>query len=183
MLARLVAGRGGEHPQGGGDRRADYLVRMHVEAVQDMMAEGRSRRHVIEQMATIGIPERTVDRYIQKARDLWRADRAAARPSELEASLHRLGHLSRRYESDHPAQAVACERLMAEIRGVRAPEKLEVAPVEVNVNLPAIDLSDLSEAVIAELRRKAERLRDLTQPPILALQEPPGTRGGGEEAP
>lgn len=93
-------------------------------------AEGMLLRHYAEPMAVqalrkeYGVSEKTARRYIDLVRDRWLETSDRGRPVRRSAAVNRLLRIAREH-SNSGTTLVACERLIAEIEGTRAPERVE----------------------------------------------------------
>jgi hypothetical protein len=75
-----------------------------------------------------GMSPRACDDYLRRVSAEWAAERAEARPTEREQTIARLTRLARTLEKRGAwGPLVALERLLAEVRGVRAPARGDVA--------------------------------------------------------
>lgn len=88
----------------------------------------------------------TTDDYIARVRERWATERAAAEPSERARTEARLTALSIKLESRGAWGAlVQVERLLCDIRGLRAPRSLDVR-ADVHVRDPAPEIWTVEEA-------------------------------------
>ena len=106
--------------------KAEYALRLDL--ADRMLRDGRSRADVVKAMrAEFGSSTRAADAYMRRTRDRWTSESAATRPTDRDATIARLEHLSGKAEKRGAfAAAVGAERLLADVRGVRAPERVEV---------------------------------------------------------
>jgi hypothetical protein len=182
----------------GGRRVGSAEVERRLAAVESLLREGRSRQEVVAEMASrFGASTRTADDYIARVRHAWAGDAAARREADRGATIARLEDLSRKAEKRGAfGAAVGAERLLADVRGVRAPQELEVRTTQAQPP-PELDLTE--EQVVEELssavevlaralargpteptRALAEAARELAEAVGLALRpadEPTGSRG------
>jgi transposase len=182
----------------GGRRVGAAEVERRLAVVESLLREGRSRSEVVNEMAArFGASTRTADDYIARVREAWAGNAGARREAERGATIARLEDLSRKAEKrGNFAAAVAAERLLADVRGVRAPQELEVRTTQAQPP-PEVDLTE--EQIVEELssavevlaralargpteptRALAEAARELAEAVGLALcppDEPTGSRG------
>jgi transposase len=153
----------------GGRRVGAAEVERRLAAVESLLREGRSRSEVVGEMAArFGASMRTADDYIARVRQAWAGDAGARREAEREATVTRLEDLSRKAEKRGAfGAAVAAERLLADVRGVRAPQELEVRTTQAQPP-PEVDLTE--EQIVEELSSAVEVLaRALARGPTAPL--------------
>ena len=109
----------------GGRRVGVAEVTRRLDAVAELLAAGHPRRAIVaECRGRFGLSPRAVDDYLARVRDQWATDREAARPTEQEETIARLMRLARTLEARGAwGPLVACERLLADVRGVRVPDR------------------------------------------------------------
>lgn len=110
-----------------GDRIPQHELEQRLGIVEDLMVAGFPSRKIQEELERQRSWARsTVARYIAQVRERWQIEREAERATDVEASLARLASLSFKAEKDKAWSAVrGFEQLMADIRGVRAPERVD----------------------------------------------------------
>jgi hypothetical protein len=120
------------------------VVRERLELVEDLMAQGYSRTQVARKL---GLKQRTTDRYRAVITARWHQRYEEERPQQMERMLGRLERLARKMEvAGAWGPRAQVERLMADIRGVRAPEKLQVQAQVVSIDgATTIGLSKLTD--------------------------------------
>lgn len=153
-----MAARGnGKRPRG--DKRAVHVVEKNVADTSAWLRDGLPTSEIRKKLAKRGVKPRTAHRYIAVARAHWRTERAGSQAFDVEATIARLTHLSRKYEREGEPSAVAqFEKLLADVRGVRQAQRVEVrgaiahAVVDIPAGLPPLDLSRLSDVELGALK-------------------------------
>jgi hypothetical protein len=96
---------------------------------------------------TFGASARAADDYVRRARARWAADAAEARSTERERTIARLSALARTLEGRAAwGPLVQVERLLADVRGVRAAQRVDIT----TSTAPARDDADMTPAEAAE---------------------------------
>lgn len=134
--------------------QSEIIQRLTV--VEELLAKGTPQHRVVElAQKQWGSSKATAYRYCATVRERWAKEREQSRPSDVEATLARLVRLSHKLETKEAwGPLMTCEKLMADVRGVRAPERHEhkVAAVVAQVGTAAVDLlDDTSDGFLNEL--------------------------------
>lgn len=147
-----------------GDRITMHELEQRLGLVEDLMVAGFPRRKILEELERQKSWARsTIDRYVQQVRERWRVEREAERATDVETSLARLSMLSSKAEREKAWSAVGrFETLIADIRGVRAPERhdhrvaaiVQQAPAARAPQLEIVD--ELDDAFLDALERAAD---------------------------
>lgn len=132
--------------------------------VAEMLRDGESRRAIIAAIQKGGagrsVSVRTIDGYIADARAEADDEYEAAKPHNAATQLERLHYLSRKWERQgERAPVVSLERLIADITGVNAPQRVDVRAAVATAALPPPDEVDYSAIV-----------RDATDEQLAALE-------------
>jgi hypothetical protein len=119
-----------------------------------MLAKGRSRRSIVAYFDALGVPTRTADRYIARARDQWRETQAERAPTVREARLHDLERISRKLErAEAWAPLATFKRIIVDVEGSKAPEQHEikaaVGVVQVDDPFAQLDFTGADESELA----------------------------------
>jgi len=145
-----VATGGKKRPRGNGVPTA--VVRERLDKAEDLMTQGLGRLAIAKEL---GLPARTADRYRALVQARWEKEHERDRPRQVAIMLACLERDARDMRADKAWSALSSHRrLMADIRGLRAPEKLELKAAVLTANLgPApLDLSRLSDDQFAALQ-------------------------------
>lgn len=148
-----------------GSKTSKHELEQRLAIVEDLMVEGLPSRKIVDELERQKQWARsTVARYIQQVRERWVVERAAERLTETEETLARLTKLAfdlrRAKEWGH---LVRTETLLADIRGVRAPDRVDhrVAAIVQHQAAPSVAALEIvdqaSEAFLDELERLADR--------------------------
>lgn len=120
-----VVGTRGQMPRGDKVPIAEVLRRKQI--VRDLYVQTRSVAETKRRAKPLGLSKSTVDRYIADIREEWVASAAAEAPYRAEAHKRSLVAFAERAEAaDQWSAAMSAMRLLAEIDGVRAPEKVQL---------------------------------------------------------
>ena len=122
-------------------------------AVERLILEGQPRHAIVAAMRRrFGIAPSTTDDYAAKVRERWTEERAAALPAERAETIARLTADARAMRRRGAwASLIQCERLLADVRGLRSQS--------VTVTAPPPAAPDMSHAeALEELAMAAEVL-------------------------
>lgn len=136
--------------------------------VEQLLRDGHARYAIVEKLLP-KMARATIDRYIAKVYERWKAEAllSADRESVVHQRLERLKHLARKWEKSGNAAACArIEGMINDIYGVSSPVQHElrgavahgvvqaaVEPVAPPAPTSRVDVRKLSDDVIAELER------------------------------
>ncbi len=137
------------------------------------MAEGLPTRKVVEELERQkGWPRSTVSRYIAAVRERWVVERAVERATEAEETIARLTKLAfdlrRAKEWGH---LIRTEVLLADVRGVRAPEKHDhrVAAIAVTARAPSeIEEPDFDKVLEGLSEEQTRQLRAIAETVVVS---------------
>lgn len=168
-----------------GDVTAQAEIMLRVAIVEDLMAEHRSTPYIVDECTRKwNCSAVTVQRYMQRVRERWIEEREGQRGTDLERTLARLTRLARKLEAKKAwAALMQAEKLIADLLGVRAPEKhdhrvaavvQQIAPQSVSLEV----LETLSDGTLDELERAADKRLALAAPapaapPVLTVIDVP----------
>lgn len=154
-------------PRPRGDPNNQATINARRKLVDEMLAQNHTRSEIVRVVSEkFRCKQRTVDRDIHDVYLRWEGDRERSRPHEVAITIQRLSHASRKLEKARAwSPWMRCEQLLAGVRGVLAPEKVDVrAVVAVAPQSPPVDF-DLAKLPDRALNALGELLEALGSAP------------------